>query len=136
MTSDGSELDCDTFPYQVNLFLPKFGIETSAHLEKLLAAMGMHDAMSATEADFGGITAADRLFIGSVVHQANIDVDESGTTASAATVVGADTTGGCGSAFGRTTVTMRFNRPFVFVLRDLQTNAVLFMGRVTDPTAR
>ena len=71
-----------------------------------------------------------------VIHQANIDVDEKGTEAAAATAVGMDTTGGCRARQPRKTITLRFNRPFLFVLRDVETGAILFMGRVMDPSAR
>ena len=51
-------------------------------------------AFDAARADFSAMTKADRLHIGMVIHQANIDVDERGTEAAAATAVGMDT-GGC-----------------------------------------
>ena len=76
------------------------------------------------------------LYIGDVIHQANIDVDEKGTEAAAATAVGMETTGGgCGSSPApRKTITLRLDHPFLFVLRDVETGAVLFMGRVVDPS--
>ena len=86
-------------------------------------------------ADFSGMTKQDALHIGSVVHQPNIDVDERGTEAAAATAVGMDT-GGCTGPVPRTEKTLRVNKPFLYFVRDLQTGAVLFMGRVTDPTQR
>ena len=70
-----------------------------------------------------------------VVHQANIDVDEKGTEAAAATAVGMDT-GGCTGPLPAKTKTLRLDKPFLFVLRDVETGAILFMGRVTDPTQR
>ena len=79
----------------------------------------------------------DILYIGDVIHQANIDVDEKGTEAAAATaVIMEDTGGGCiGSrAVPRKTITLRLDHPFLFVLRDVETGAVLFMGRVVDPS--
>jgi serpin B len=44
-----------------------------------------------------------------------------------------DTTGGCGDE-PRKVITLRLDRPFLFVLRDVETGAALFMGRVVDPS--
>ena len=86
-------------------------------------------------ADFTGIhdpaSDGEQLFISAVIHQANIDVDEQGTEAAAATAVGMDTGGGP-SALDN--VTIRFDRPFLFFVRDVKTGAILFMGRVVDPS--
>ena len=97
-------------------------------------AMGMPLAFGSS-ADFSGMTKEDALYIGTVIHQANIDVDERGTEAAAATAVGMDT-GGCTGPQPATLKTFRVNKPFVYFIRDLQTGAILFMGRVTDPTKR
>jgi serpin B len=86
-------------------------------------------------ADFSGINDAG-LRIAFVIHQANIDVDEEGTEAAAATAVGMDTSGGCGGPIPRTVKTLRFDQPFVFLLRDTGTGAILFMGRVANPLVR
>ncbi len=129
-------MQCPTFSYNVDLFMPKFGINTRTQLAADLAKMGMPDAFSPQRADFSQITDADRVYIGRVIHQANIDVDETGTEAAAATAVVGDTTGGCGPASPRTTKTLRLNHPFMFFLRDVKTGAILFMGRVLDPSTR
>ncbi len=90
-------------------------------------------------ADFTGIhvPTSDEpgIYISQVVHQANIDVDEKGTEASAATAVGMATGGGCGGPNVLKTVTLRLDHPFLFFVRDVATGAVLFMGQVTDPSA-
>ena len=114
----------------VDLALPRFGIETKAPLGPALRALGMPAAFEPTEADFSGITTAEELFIHDVVHPANIDVDEKGTEAAAATAVVMGVT----AAPIDPPVTFRADRPFVFALRDLETGAVLFLGRVTDPS--
>jgi serpin B len=130
-----AEMDCGTFPYAVRLYLPRFGIDTRASLVPSLRAIGMRVPFT-DAADFSGMTGDAPLHIGSVIHQANIDVDEKGTEAAAATAVGMDTTGGCGGPEPRVVKTLRFDEPFLFLLRDVQTGAILFMGRVVDPTVR
>jgi serpin B len=115
-------------PVSVDLTLPTFDLETKVDLPDVLAAMGMPDAFDPDLADFRGITTEERLFIAAVVHQANIDVDEKGTEAAAATaVVMAGTSG------PPREVSLRVDRPFLFALRDTDTGAILFLGRVADP---
>jgi serpin B len=139
-TKDGQAdeygMACPYFAYQVRVFLPRFGIDTRAGLVPILQRLGMKAAFDRNTADFSGITTPSDLFISEVIHQANIDVDEKGTEAAAATAVLFDTTGGCGPAQPLKTITLRLNRPFLFVLRDVETGAILFMGRVVDPTIR
>jgi len=128
--------DCGTYPYSLLLFMPRFGIETQARLASALKALGMPVAFDVNRADFTGIaTLPEGFYISDVIHQANIDVDEKGTEAAAATAV-VMATGGCTGASPAKTITMRLNRPFFFVLRDIETGAILFMGRVTDPSVR
>jgi serpin B len=127
---------CSIFPYNVRLYLPRFGIDTRAALSDVLSGLGMPLAFDPSRADFSGITAADRLHIGFVIHQANIDVDEKGTEAAAATAIGMDVGGPGACRKWLTTHTLRLDRPFMFVLRDVETGAILFMGRVTDPSQR
>ena len=114
----------------VQLSMPRFGVETATDLATVLAALGMPSAFDPDRADFSGITTAERLFISNVIHQANIDVDEKGTEAAAATAVVLRAT-----AAPAGPVTLRVDRPFLFVLRDLPTGAIVFMGRVVDPSA-
>jgi serine protease inhibitor len=115
----------------VILALPKFRIETKVELAETLAAMGMPTAFDGGSADFSGITTEERLFISAVIHQANIDVDEKGTTAAAATAVMMRAT-----AIPGDQVTLRADRPFLFALRDVPTGTILFFGRVTDPLVK
>ena len=116
---------------EVTLGLPKFGTETKVDLGEVLAAMGMTDAFDPNRADFSGITSDERLYISAVVHQANIDVDEKGTTAAAATAVVMRA-----SAAPGTPVVLNVDRPFVFALRDVTTGAIVFLGQVTTPAPR
>ncbi len=130
-TSEG----CESYAYGLRVYLPRFGIETRADLVPTLKRLGMSQATT-TSADFSGITSADRLFIQKVIHQANIDVDEKGTEAAAATAVEMGSTGGCGPAGPRRILILRLDRPFLFLIRDIKTGAILFMGRVLDPSVK
>jgi serpin B len=114
---------------RVILGLPRFSTESSLSLSDMLATMGMPSAFT-DRADFSGITTDEPLAISAVIHQANIDVDENGTTAAAATAVMM-----AGSAMPVDQVTLTVDRPFVVALRDLDTGAVLFLGRIVDPSA-
>ncbi len=114
--------------HQVILGLPKFKTESRVELATVLAELGMPTAFTDT-ADFSGITTAERLFISAVIHQANIDVDEKGTTAAAATAVVMRA-----SAAPAEVVTLTVDRPFLFAIRDTETGAVLFLGRIADPS--
>ena len=127
--------DCGTYPYSLHLFMPRFGIDTRTDLVPVLEKMGMKAAVDAASADFSGITSSSKLFIGHVIHQANIDVDEKGTEAAAATAI-VMLAGGCTGPEPARTVTLRLDRPFLFLLRDVRTGAILFMGRVLDPSTR
>jgi serpin B len=128
-------MDCGSYPYEVHLSLPRFGIDTHASLVEPLQALGMRDAFDVVAANFSGMTVADKLHVGDVIHQANIDVDEKGTEAGAATAISMDT-GGCTGPIPEVTKTLRLDHPFLFVVRDVQTGAILFMGRVMDPSKR
>jgi serpin B len=112
----------------VRLSMPKFDIETATDLAEQLSALGMPLAFT-DRADFSGMTAEAQLFIAHVVHQANISVDEKGTEAAAATAVVAERTSAPNDV-----VTLTFDRPFLFAVRDVPTGAVLFLGRVVDPS--
>jgi serpin B len=96
-----------------------------------LPGMGMPLAFDAGHADFSGITTQESLVISRVLHQANISVDENGTEASAATVV----VMAVSSAVPLQAVSMHVDKPFLFAVRDRTTGAILFLGRVTDPSA-
>ena len=113
-----------------DITFPRFAFETRAELARVLAQLGMPNAFDPEAADFSGMTGERDLFISKVIHQANISVDERGTEAAAVTVIGMDTTGGPTDV-----CTVHADRPFLFALRDVETGAILFMGRVVDPSA-
>jgi serpin B len=116
---------------QVNLTLPKFQFESSFQLNQALSDMGMPDAFSGG-ADFSGMTGNMELFIGAVLHKSFVAVDEEGTEAAAVTVIIMTA-----SAPGTPPVTINFtaDRPFIFLIQDIETGSILFIGRVLNPAA-
>ena len=115
---------------QVDVHLPRFEFTCDYDLTPVLAAMGMPDAFDGARADFSGMTREDRLAISVVLHKAFVAVDENGTEAAAATVVGMLK----GAApMPQEPVEFRADHPFLFLIRHRATGSILFMGRVADP---
>jgi serpin B len=120
---------------RLHVALPKFKLspEKPVSLSGPLAELGMASAFDPDKANFSGIGSAqsEALFIDDVVHKAMVAVDEKGTEAAAASAV--IMTAECSAA--EPDVQFIADRPFLFLIRDLRSGAVLFMGRVEDPTA-
>jgi serine protease inhibitor len=112
----------------VHIALPKFSIRNRIDLVPALGEL-MPSAFSPQDADFSGITkdAKDKagLYVSTMVHEAFIDVDEAGTRAGAATAGGV-------SVFSEP-VTVKADRPFLFILKENRTGAALFVGHYTGP---
>jgi serpin B len=116
-------------PTTVNLSLPRFDIETTTDLRDVLARLGVSQIFDPALADLSGMTAEQRLFLQAARHQANLTVDEEGAEAAAATALVAGVT-----SAPIDVVELVVDRPFLFALRDIPTGAVLFLGRVGDPS--
>ena len=111
----------------IDLTMPKFRFESSFSLKGSLAAMGMPIAFT-EQADFTGITSKRELSITDVVHKAFVAVDEAGTEAAAAS----------GVVVGIVSIpqqSLTIDRPFIFLIRDIRTGAILFIGRVLNPAS-
>jgi serpin B len=119
-------------PGKVNVTLPRFELETQSELGDALAGMGMRQAFDVERADFSGITRptlpGDRLYISKVIQKAKVKVDEKGTVAAAATVVGM----AAPPSAPPPVPTFTADHPFLYFIRDGLGN-VLFMGRVVEP---
>ncbi|MFN3781068.1 MAG: serpin family protein, partial [Candidatus Kapaibacteriota bacterium] len=109
---------------QVTLHMPKFKCEFEVGLKEILSAMGMSIAFT-ENADLSGICKTLRCTITDVKHKSCIEVDEEGTEASAATSVEISNTS--------LKPTFLFNRPFVYVIYEQNTGAILFMGKLFNP---
>jgi len=111
---------------KVNLAMPKFELTSEFSLADTLAQLGMPDAFQSGVADFSGMDGTRDLFIGHVVHKAYVSVSEEGTEAAAATGV---------SMVLSIPPMMTIDHPFIFLIRDIETRTILFIGRVMDPSA-
>jgi serpin B len=116
---------------EVVVTLPRFKLTQEFSLADTLAAMGMTDAFAAGKADFTGMSDQGNLFLQAVVHKAFVEVNEEGTEAAAAT----------GVAIGLTSVMkpkppviFKADHPFLFLIRHNPTGAILFLGRLADPS--
>lgn len=116
----------------VQFKMPRFEMRSRFALKPALEALGMKRAFRFGQADFSGMNGNRDFFIGGVIHEAFVKVDEDGTEAAAATAVTMRT----GSARPREPVSMTLDRPFLFLIRDRKTGAILFAGRVMDPAVR
>lgn len=115
--------------HEVNLSLPRFKYGFKIQLKDILSDMGMGIAFT-DGADFTNIATAPPLLINDVTHQAFIETNEEGTEAAAATIVDIGTT-----SIGPTPVAFNADHSFIYIIREITTNSVIFMGRVADPTA-
>ena len=111
----------------ITLTMPLFEFESQFSLGDTLAEMGMPDAFGGA-ADFSGMTGSRDLWISEVVHKAFVSVDEEGTEAAAATAVVVPTSGPT-----KEPIEVTVDRPFIFLIRDIGTGTVLFLGRVSNP---
>lgn len=116
-------------PQEVQVYLPKFKVESSFSLRDTLANMGMPDAFD-DKADFSGIDGSGGLSISAVLHKAFVEVDEKGTEAAAATAVIMTK-----AAFmpEKQPAVFEANHPFLFFICEKASGAVLFFGRIQNP---
>jgi serpin B len=113
-----------------NVSIPRYKYGFHKHLKDILTDMGMGIAFSGN-ADFTRISDY-KLHINDVIHQAFIETKEEGTEAAAATIVlfGGQCCGG-----GPSGIYFRADHPFLYIIREIKTNTIIFMGRVADPLA-
>src|SRR6266511_4082882 len=113
---------------RVDLALPRVRVETEAVLNDALGRLGVVTAFT-RDADFSGISPAERIWIDKVVHKAVLRVDEQGFEGAAATAVVMRAV-----AFDLSTpVPFHVDRPFLVVVRHAHTGAIYFLARIVDP---
>jgi serpin B len=128
--TDGLDADrwgewvADLHDREIGLAMPRFTLEYTRDLSDDLKALGMRVAFDPQGADFTGMAnvTPDRLYLTRVAHKTFVDVNEEGTEAVAATSVGVGVTSA--------PQTMQIDRPFLFVIRERLTGAILFLGQL------
>ena len=115
-------------PQTVMVSIPRFRIASEIGLAGALRLLGMVGAFTWPGADFSRMDGTRELYLAEVMHQAEVDVDEHGSEDPAAAVTKVGTT-----SRARVPV-FHADRPFLFAIRDLRTRAIVFLGRLTNPT--
>jgi serpin B len=130
LTEEGYLSEClkKAYSHELNLYIPKFKTEYEADLNKPLTALGMGVAFDALKADFSGISDVD-IFVTKVKQKAYINVDEEGTEAAAVTGVEMGVT----SVGPGDVATFRADRPFIYLIQETSTGAILFIGKSGAP---
>ncbi len=114
----------------VQVDLPKFKYEFKELLNDPLTDLGLGVAFSEYEADFTRINPGGNLFISRVIHQSFIDVQEEGTEAAAATIVEMNFTSAGG---GGSPINFKADKPFLYLIKENSTGAIVFIGKVGKP---
>ncbi len=117
---------------QTRVFLPRFKVDSKAEMRQVLEKLGVKTLY--TDADLTDISDEEELVVHAVIHQAEVEVNEKGSEAAAATAVVV------GNRAATTSVVrprvFRVDRPFLFMIQDKELNLPLFMGRVVDPSGQ
>jgi serine protease inhibitor len=130
-------------PRPVDTYVPRFKMDKSFELSQAMKAIGMvrpFEIPGPEGAEFDGMCSSDdpehKLYIGKVLHAAQVDVTEKGTEAAAATAVITVAPPSAVPQMVPFTPQFRADRPFVFLIRDRKSDTVLFMGRVVNPAGK
>jgi serpin B len=114
----------------VQVDLPKFKYDFKELLNDPLINLGLGVAFSEFEADFTRINPAGGLYISRVIHQTFIDVQEEGTEAAAATIVEILNVSSDG---GGSPIYFKADKPFLYLIKENSTGAIIFIGKVGKP---
>ena len=114
---------------EIDLSFPRFKYGYKKQLKEILSLMGMEITFN-DGADFSNISDQYDLLINDVTHQAFIETNEEGTEAAAATIVDIGLT-----SMPPAPLVLKLDHPFIYLIRETTTNSIIFMGRVTDPSA-
>ena len=109
----------------VQVCMPRFEFRSSFEFAAALAELGMTDAFILGRANFRGMALDREFFLDDIYHQSIVSVDENGPYAAAGTAA---------EMVWPDVPTVRLNRPFIFLIRNVETGSILFIGQVVDPS--
>uniref|UniRef100_UPI00398F1E29 alpha-1-antiproteinase-like n=1 Tax=Pristiophorus japonicus TaxID=55135 RepID=UPI00398F1E29 len=111
----------------LRLFFPKLSLSKSYELKNILTEMGVRDLFT-SNANLLGISENENLQVSQVAHEAALDIDEKSTEAAAVTEVKIVPLS--------TQKSIRFDKPFLLIIYEENTNNILFFGRIKDPSKK
>jgi len=120
-------LEYEMTPTKVKLTLPRFKMTVKTSLKQPLMQLGLQSVFQ--QADFSKMSEAPIGNLSEVIHQAFVEVNETGTEAAAATA-------GSVTRSSETPKIFKADRPFLFVIRDIDSGSILFIGKLENPTTK
>ncbi|XP_073406264.1 serpin B8-like isoform X2 [Dendrobates tinctorius] len=110
----------------VLVYLPKFRIEKSFSMKRILSSLGISDAFSQTKADFSGMTKQSDMFVSEVYHQTVLELNEKGTEAASSTASVMSVRSFPGEQ-------VKCDHPFYFFIKHKKSNSIILCGILNDP---
>jgi serine protease inhibitor len=109
--------------------IPRFKLEYQNTLNDVLNKLGMSSAFNANQADFSGLTNT-KVYVSEVLHKTYLEVNEEGSEAAAVTSIGIKA---MAMPASQEPFVLRADRPFVCILREKQTNSLIFIASIVEP---
>jgi len=109
--------------------IPRFKLEYQNTLNDVLNKLGMSSAFNANQADFSGLTNT-KVYVSEVLHKTYLEVNEEGSEAAAVTSIGIKA---MAMPASQEPFVFRADRPFVCILREKQTNSLIFIASIVEP---
>ena len=117
----------------LNIFMPRFSFDYELNFEDDLISLGITDAFNPNLADFSNMSSRRPLWVGDALHKANIDFTEKGVKAAAVTVIAMEDYAVI--ADKNEPIEVKIDKPFMYLIRDKQTNEIWFVGTVYEPNS-
>ena len=111
----------------VDISIPRFSTEYNLDLKQDLIKLGITDAFDISKANFSNIS--ENLYVNDALHKADIDFTEKGIKAAAVTTITMETT----SFIQEEPIEININKPFMYIIRDKNTNEIWFVGALYEP---